>query len=159
MLIKQRFVLDTSAFTDVELRNKLGDGDLTKTIENMVDLIAKARTKLNISCHMPPVTYKELIDYISLYDCPEEIKTRLDTWIVKKTPNRYETKIPSQIFYEYVRDMRERINKGMKIAEEMIWEAATESLVMKSRGHERQKIEVNTIGEAIREFRKNIDQR
>ncbi|MDO9045940.1 MAG: RNA ligase partner protein, partial [Methanobacteriaceae archaeon] len=152
MLAKQRFVLDTTAFTDNVLREDLGNGDLTKSVDVMLDLLARSRIKLNISCHMPPVTYKEFSDYMARYECPEEVMVKAETWIVKKTPNRYDTQIPSEIFFEYVQDMRERMNKGMKTSETAIWEAAMESMVMTSRGEEKNKIEMEIIGKAIKDF-------
>ncbi|MDP3485875.1 MAG: RNA ligase partner protein [Methanobacteriaceae archaeon] len=154
MLAKQRFVLDTTAFTDNVLREDLGNGDLTKSVDIMLDLLARSRIKLNISCHMPPVTYKEFSDYMARYECPEEVMVKAETWIVKKTPNRYDTQIPSEIFFEYVQDIRERMNKGMKTSETAIWEAAMESMVMTSRGEEKNKIEMEIIGKAIKDFRK-----
>ena len=154
MLAKQRFVLDTTAFTDNVLREDLGNGNLTKSVDVMLDLLARSRIKLNISCHMPPVTYKEFSDYMARYECPEEVMVKAETWIVKKTPNRYDTQIPSEIFFEYVQDMRERMNKGMKTSETAIWEAAVESMVMTSRGEEKNKVEMEIIGKAIKDFRK-----
>ena len=103
---------------------------------------------------MPPVTYKEFSDYMARYECPEEVMVKAETWIVKKTPNRYDTQIPSEIFFEYVQDIRERMNKGMKTSETAIWEAAMESMVMTSRGEEKNKIEMEIIGKAIKDFRK-----
>ena len=154
MLAKQRFVLDTTAFTDNVLREDMGNGNLTKSVDVMLDLLARSRIKLNISCHMPPVTYKEFSDYMARYECPEEVMVKAETWIVKKTPNRYDTQIPSEIFFEYVQDMRERMNKGMKTSETAIWEAAVESMVMTSRGEEKNKVEMEIIGKAIKDFRK-----
>lgn len=154
MLAKQRFVLDTTAFTDTQLRDDFGDGDLSKTVDVLLDLIAKSRIKLNISCHMPPITYKEFTDYMARYDCPNTTMIKAETWIVKKTPNRYDTKIPSEIFYEYVQDMRERMNKGMRISESGIWEAAVESMVLMSRGEKKSDIEAKVLGKAITDFRK-----
>lgn len=154
MLAKQRFVLDTTAFTDNQLRDEFGDGELNRTVDVLLDLVARSRIKLNISCHMSPITYKEFLDYMARYECPKSTMVKAETWIVKKTPNRYDTKIPSQIFYEYVRDMRERMNKGMRITESAIWEAAVESMVMISRGKKKTSIEVEVIGKYITEFRK-----
>jgi hypothetical protein len=154
VLAKQRFVLDTTAFTDNVLREELGDGNLSKSVDIMLDLLASSRIKLNISCHMPPITYKEFSDYMARYECPEEIMIKAETWIVKKTPNRYDTQIPSEIFYEYVLDIRERMNKGMKTSETAIWEAAVESMVMVSRGEKKSKVEMEIIGKAIKDFRK-----
>ena len=154
ILAKQRFVLDTTAFTDNQLRDDFGDGDLVKTVDFLIDLIANSRIKLNMSCHMPPITYKEFSEYMARYECPDEVMVKADTWIVKKTPNRYDTKIPSEIFYEYVQDMRERMNKGMRISENAMWEASVESMVRMSRGAEKSQIEVEVIGKAIADFRK-----
>ncbi|AXV38582.1 MAG: RNA ligase partner protein [Methanobacteriaceae archaeon] len=154
MPAKQRFVLDTTAFTDNQMRDVLGDGELLKTVDVLLDLIARSRIKLNMSCHMPPITYKEFSDYMARYECPEDIMIKAETWIVKKSPNRYDTKIPSEIFYEYVHDMRERMNKGMRISESAVWEAAVESMVMASRGQKKTDIEVKIIGKAIKDFRK-----
>lgn len=154
MLAKQRFVLDTTAFTDNKLRDKFGEGDLNKTVDFLLDVIAESRIKLNMSCHMPPITYKEFTEYITRHECPKEITIKADTWIVKKSPNRYDTKIPSQIFYEYVQDMRDRMNKGMRISENAIWEASVESLVLMSRGKKKSQIETEIVGKAITDFRK-----
>ena len=154
MPAKQRFVLDTTAFTDTQLRDEIGEGDLATTVDILIDLIAKSRIKLNMSCHMPPITYKEFINYMTRYECPEDILVKTETWIVKKSPNRYDTKIPSEIFYEYVHDMRERMNKGMKISENAVWETAVESMVRLSRGQEKADIEFEVLGNAIKDFRK-----
>ena len=149
VIAKQRFVLDTTAFTDNKLRDDYGDGELHKTVDVLLDLIARSRIKLNMSCHMPPITYKEFSDYITRYECPQETMIKAETWIVKKSPNRYDTKIPSEIFYEYVQDMRERMNKGMRISESAVWEAAVESMVMMSRGGKTQ-IEMEVIEKPLK---------
>ncbi|MCG2829152.1 RNA ligase partner protein [Methanothermobacter sp. K4] len=154
MLAKQRFVLDTTAFTDNQLRDMLGDGDLNRSVDVMLDIIARSRIKLNISCHMPPITYKEFTDYMTRYECPEETLVKAETWIVKKTPNRYDTQIPSQIFYEYVHDIRERMNKGLRISETLLWEAGIQSIIMASRGVNKIEIEGEVLGKAIKDLRK-----
>lgn len=154
MPAKQRFVLDTTAFTDTQLREEFGKGELATTANFLIDLIAESRIKLNMSCHMPPITYKEFIDYMTRYECPGSILVKTETWIVKKSPNRYDTKIPSEIFYEYVHDMRERMNKGMRISENAIWEAAVESMVRIAREEKKADIELEVIGNAIKDFRK-----
>lgn len=127
-------------------------------MDYLLDVIAKSRIKLNMSCHMPPITYKEFSEYMARYECPRDIMVKADTWIVKKSPNRYDTKIPSEIFYEYVQDMRDRMNKGMRISENAIWEAAVQSLVMMSRGEKKAQIENEIVGKAIADFRKRYRQ-
>ena len=155
MLAKQRFVLDTTAFTDTQLRDDFGEGNLSKTVDVLMDLIAKSRIKLNISCHMPPITYKEFSDYMARYECPDETMVKAETWIVKKTPNRYDTgRSHRKYFMNTVQDMRERMNKGMRISESSVWEAAVESMVMMSRGEKKADIEAKVLGKAITDFRK-----
>jgi hypothetical protein len=149
---KQRFVLDTTALTTGELRE--GDERLCDAMKRILDLIAKARTKLNISCHIPfPTVYDELMQFIRRYDCPEGIFVEIDTWLVKKTPNRFEVKIPSEVFYEYVQDMRERMNKGMKVAESAVWLAANEAVSMTKKGEEKEDIIKESTGGIMKDFR------
>jgi len=149
---KQRFVLDTTALTSVELRYE--SERLCEAIKRILGLIGEARVKLNISCHVPfPTVYGELKQFMKRYSCSDELFVELDTWLVKKTPNRFEVKIPAEVFYEYVKDMRERMNRGMKIAESCIWLSATEALELANRGVEKQKISRESTGYIIKDFR------
>jgi len=149
-LSKQRFVLDTTALTSQEIRE---GRDLCTTMDEVLNLIAEARTKLNISCHVPfPTVYNELMEFIKRYKCKEDIKVQIDTWLVKKTPNRFEVKIPSAVFYEYVQDMRERMNRGMKIGETAIWLSSAESISLMKESKEKDAIK-RAVGKIIRDFR------
>ncbi len=148
--MKQRFVLDTTAITDAGLREKEGYASLCESAQEILDLIAKARLKLNISCYIPyPTVYTELVSFLKRHKCDEEVFVKLDTWLVKKTPNRYEVKIPAMIFYEYVSTMRQKINKGRKIAEEFIWES---SAIAVKYAENREELE-KEIGSLISKFR------
>ena len=123
--MRQRFVLDTTAITDSGLRAEEGYESLCESAQEILDLIAKARLKLDISCYIPyPTVYGELVSFLRRNQCNEGVYVKLDTWLVKKTPNRYEVKIPAAIFYDYVITMRQKINKGRKLAEEFIWETS-----------------------------------
>ncbi len=148
--MRQRFVLDTTAITDAGLRAKEGYESICESAQEILDLIAKARLKLNISCYIPyPTVYTELVSFLKRHKCDEEIFVKLDTWLVKKTPNRYEVKIPSAIFYEYVSTVRQKINKGRKIAEEFIWEC---SAIAVKFADNREELE-REIGNLISKFR------
>ena len=148
--MKQRFVLDTTAITDAGLRVKEGYESICESAQEILDLIAKARLKLNISCYIPyPTVYTELVSFLKRHKCDEEVFIKLDTWLVKKTPNRYEVKIPAMIFYEYVSTMRQKINKGRKIAEEFIWES---SAIAVKYAENREELE-KEVGNLISKFR------
>ncbi|NOZ76294.1 MAG: RNA ligase partner protein [Euryarchaeota archaeon] len=150
MQLKQRFVLDTTALTAQELR---GEDDLCTTVKRIMSLIADARTKLNISCHIPyPTVYNELCDFIRRHGCDDDVITEIDTWLVKKTPDRYEVKIPSEVFYEYVKDIRERMNRGMKVSEALIWVASDESANIVKKGGDKAQVKEAT-GNTIKELR------
>lgn len=150
--LRQRFVLDTTALTSIELRK--GKEELCETMARILELIAQARTKLNISCHIPyPSVYEELIGFMTRYKCKKELFVQVDTWLVKKTPNRYEVKIPSEVFHEYVKDMRERMNKGMKVGEAEIWLAANEAIMLTAKKENRDKITRESTGGIIKDFR------
>jgi len=156
-MIRQRFVLDTSAITDTRTIEKQG-GTLCVYMENILDIIAHARLELEISCYIPyPSVYNELIEYSKNNGCDNNTLVKIDTWLVKKTPDRYEVKIPSKIFYDYVELMRNRINKGMNIAVESIWESAIQCLFLSTKANSRHdiepEIERDIIGEIISKFR------
>ncbi len=147
--MRQRFVLDTTAITDAGLRIKEGYESLCESAKEVLDLIALARLKLDISCYIPyPSVYTELTSFLKRYDCDEDIFTKLDTWLVKKTPNRYEVKIPAAIFYEYIITVRQKMNRGRRLAEEYILEASA----ITSKLEDKSNIE-SEIGSLISKFR------
>lgn len=157
-MLRQRFVIDTSALTDSATREKEGYKTLCEGVNSILDIIAEARLSYGISCYMPyPSVYNELCGFIRNNGCEDEVIDKIDTWLVKKTPDRYEVKIPSKIFYEYVDYMRSRINKGMTVAEDAIWEAATECLFLTSGAQDKKNIEIeierDVIGSVVGKFR------
>jgi len=147
--MRQRFVLDTTAITDTGMRVKEGYETLCESAKDILDLIAKARLKLEISCYIPyPSVYSELTSFLKRYNCEKEIFLRLDTWLVKKTPNRYEVMIPAEIFHEYIVTMRQKINKARRISEDFIWEGSALGLKCENKDNFK-----DEIGEIISKFR------
>ncbi len=149
----QRFILDTTALTQRrDMEESPGKG-LCKSAKELLELIARARMKLHISCHVPfPSVYEEIVQFLKNSGCSEDLLIEIDTWLVKKTPNRMEVKIPSEVFYLYIQDMRERLNKGMKVGEESVFLSATEALRLST---ERKKEEIikESTGGIIKDFR------
>jgi len=123
--MRQRFVLDTTAITDAGMREKESYASLCDSANEILDLIALARLKLEISCYIPyPSVYSELTSFLKRNECDERVFVKLDTWLVKKTPNRYEVKIPAAIFYEYIISVRQKMNRGRRLAEDFILESS-----------------------------------
>lgn len=119
-LPRQRFVLDTSLFITDEIRE---DGrSLQASILHLLDLVSTARLELNISCYMPPSIHDELGTMLRDREVDDAVHSRLDTWVVRKSPDRYGVTIPADIVYEFIDEMSDRVNRGLRVSEEAIRE-------------------------------------
>jgi hypothetical protein len=119
-LPRQRFVLDTSLFITEEIRR---DGEsLESAVVRLLDLVATARLELNISCYMPPSIHDELATMLRDRGVSEEVFSRLDTWVVRKSPDRYGVTIPANIVYNFIEEMSDRVNRGLRVSEEALRE-------------------------------------
>jgi RNA ligase partner protein len=123
--LKQRFVLDTSVFITEEIRD--GDQDLEAACLELLDLVADAKLTLNISCYMPPTIDEELTGMLRDRDVDEEVFAKLDTWVITKAPDRYEVQVPAHIVYQFVDEMSDRVNRGLRVAEKAVREAEQSS--------------------------------
>jgi len=112
---KQRFVLDTSAFTGGNRTKKQTE----KHILDLIKLISKAK-KANVTCYIPPSVWIELEGMLKSKKIPKKEIDKLDAWLVQKSPSRMELLVPAEFIYEYVREVRERINKGLREAEKAV---------------------------------------
>jgi RNA ligase partner protein len=119
-LPRQRFVLDTSLFITEEIRR---DGEsLEAAVLRLLAVVATARLELNISCYMPPSIHAELGDMLREREVDDEVFSRLDTWVVRKSPDRYGVTIPANIVYEFIDEMSDRVDRGLRVSEEAIRE-------------------------------------
>jgi hypothetical protein len=119
--LKQRFVLDTSVFLTDEIRRD--DEDLASALARLLDLIAEAKLQLNISCYIPPSVYEELTVMLDDRDVPPETRSKLNTWLIKKNPDRYGVMIPAELVYEYIDEMADRVNRGLRVSEKAVRKA------------------------------------
>ena len=119
-LPRQRFVLDTSLFITEAIRDE--DDSLESAVLRLLDLVATARLELNISCYMPPSIHDELATMLRDRGVSEEVFSRLDTWVVRKSPDRYGVTIPANIVYNFIDEMSDRVNRGLRVSEEALRE-------------------------------------
>ena len=119
--LKQRFVLDTSAFLTNEIRRE--DEELEETLHRLLDLIAAAKLELNISCYMPPSIHAELTTMLENRDVEEEVFSKLNTWVIKKNPARFELMIPAEIVYGFIDEMSDRVDRGLRVSEKAVRKA------------------------------------
>jgi hypothetical protein len=102
-----KVVLDTSIFINPDSYISFGDNPR----EALNNFLEKVKDK-KIFCYMPPSVYKELMKFME-----EEISSQRAILIYKKPPSSYQSGIPALFLYEFIEDMRYRINKGLRIAE------------------------------------------
>ncbi len=119
--LKQRFVLDTSAFLTDEIRRD--DESLAETLDRLLDSVAAAKLALNISCYMPPSIHAELTRMLEDREIPEATLAKLNTWVIRKNPARYEVSVPAEIVYQFVDEMNDRVDKGLRVAEAAVRQA------------------------------------
>lgn len=115
---KQRFVLDTSLFLTEEIREE--DESLEEAIDRLLDLIAAARLELSVSCHIPPSIHDELTTILENRDVSEGTLSKLNTWVVRKHPDRYGVTVPAYVVYRFVDEMSDRVDRGLRISEEAV---------------------------------------
>ena len=117
---RQQFVLDTSLFITEGIRR---EGESVEAAAlRLLDLIATARLELNVSCYVPPSIHDELATMLRDRDVDEEVFSKLDTWVIRKSPDRYGVQIPADIVYQFVDEMSDRVDRGLRVSEEAVRE-------------------------------------
>ncbi|WP_435064497.1 RNA ligase partner protein [Halobaculum sp. EA56] len=117
---RQQFVLDTSLFITEGIRRE-GES-VEEAALRLLDLIATARLELNVSCYVPPSIHDELATMLRDRDVSDEVFSKLDTWVVRKSPDRYGVQIPADIVYQFVDEMNDRVDRGLRVSEEAVRE-------------------------------------
>jgi RNA ligase partner protein len=102
------FVLDTSIFTNPEVYTQFG-GSSQVAMEAFLDLARHSRAKF----YMPSSVYEELC-LIKKDEVPPEFEA-----VVRiRSPRRFNIQVPAGILYEFIEEVRSRIDRGLRIAEE-----------------------------------------
>ena len=115
---QDRVVLDTSLFVNPEVRNDFGNTP-TDALNGFLKL---AEQIPSLEFYMPSSIFSELLNFVN----EEEIPGRFMAIINQKSPSKHELTCPAYILYELVEDMRDRINKGLRIAEKTVRNAGSE---------------------------------
>ncbi|MDI6889334.1 MAG: RNA ligase partner protein [Thermodesulfovibrionales bacterium] len=107
-----RVVLDTSLFVNPDVRKSLGDTP-TEALEAFLFLAAQIHI---LEFYMPPSIFEELLYFVEKDKIPEDLLVILH----QKPPKKHELKCPAFLLYELIEDIRERVNKGLRIAEKAV---------------------------------------
>lgn len=111
----KRYVLDTSAFTGLgESKAKI-----EKHIKKLIETVSSSK-KRAISFYMPPSAWEELVNMLERKRIPGSLISKLDAWTIQKAPSRMELNMPSEFLYQYIIQIRERVNRGLREAEKAV---------------------------------------
>jgi RNA ligase partner protein len=105
------FILDTSVFTNPDVYIQFGE-DSDQAVENFFQIAYQLK---NCAFFMPPSVYKEISHFLS-----QETMSRLFTIVEQKSPKKYEMKVPAFLLYEIIQDVRNRIDKGLRVVETIL---------------------------------------
>lgn len=108
----RNIVLDTSLFVNPDVRLSLGNTP-TEALEVFLSLAAQIQI---LEFYMPPSIFEELLHFVD----KEKISGDLLLSLHQKPPKKHELKCPAFLLYELIEDIRERVNKGMRIAEKAV---------------------------------------
>ncbi len=107
-----KVVLDTSLFVNPDVRTELGETP-TEALETFLFLAAQIHI---LEFYMPPSIFEELLHFIDM----KKIAGDLLVILHQKPPKKHELKTPAFLLYELIEDIRERINKGLRVAEKAV---------------------------------------
>ncbi len=118
-LKEESFVIDTSIFTNTDVSIAFGRSPTT-ALKGFLKLISK----LKRPCfYMPPSIYRELMNFVDVNKIPKDLQVK----IFQKPPKKYEMNVPAFLLYELIEDVRHRIDKGLRVAEQAVREVVTDT--------------------------------
>ncbi len=107
--MKRRFVIDTSIFLNAQTFYLLGETPQ----EAFKNFLERIKEKRKLQFFMPISIKEELLKILN----PTSINEKLLLKVRSLSPVRYDLKISALFLYEFVKEMRIRINKGLRVAE------------------------------------------
>jgi uncharacterized protein len=106
----ERFILDTSVFTNPDVYAQFG-GDSQEAIRAF---LAQA-SRVGVQFYMPGSVYEEL----RLIKDITELAADFQSVVRLRSPRKFSLMIPSEFLYEFIEEVRHRIDRGLRIAEEL----------------------------------------
>ncbi len=104
----RKFVIDTSIFINPHARRDFGVNS-KKAIAGFVKIASK---KKDFEFYMPSSIFNELKNFVY-----KDIE-KLELVVKRRSPNVYAVYLPAAVFYDFIEEIRERINKGLRLAED-----------------------------------------
>jgi uncharacterized protein len=109
---REKVVLDTSLFVNPDVRNSLGRTP-TEALETFLFMAAQIHI---LEFYIPPSTFQELLNFVE----KEKISGDMMLFLRQKPPKKHELRCPAFLLYELIEEMRDRINRGLRVAESAV---------------------------------------
>lgn len=110
---KERLIPDTSIFTNPDVYHQFGEEPYL-AFQNFLLLVADLEGDVGV--YLPTSVYDELKRMLPQLKIPPKARSVLKV----KSPKKYELYIPAFLMYEFIEEIRNRINKGLRVAEEAV---------------------------------------
>ncbi len=107
-MARRRFVIDTSLFVNPHARAPFG-----RTPALAVKGFIRIIKRRDLEFYIPPSIFRELRNFI-----PEAVATELEIYVKRRAPNMYSLYLPAAVLNDFIEDIRLRLNKGLRLAEE-----------------------------------------
>ncbi|WP_455211155.1 RNA ligase partner protein [Kaarinaea lacus] len=104
-----KFILDTSIFTNPDIYSQFGHST-EEAIKKFLDIAQHSHTEF----YMPSSVYDELNTMKDL----DHIAPDFESMVRIRSPRKFNIQIPANIVYEFIDEVRKRIDRGLRIAEE-----------------------------------------
>ncbi len=105
----ERYVLDTSVFTNPDVYAQFGP-DTLAAVRQFLVLAQRSGDEF----YMPGLVYDELRAIGDL----GEVAPAFERLVRIRSPQRFSLQIPAYVLYEFIEEVRRRIDRGLRIAEE-----------------------------------------
>lgn len=113
----EKFILDTSLFTNRHIAGQFGEDPLT-----VMAVFSSLAFRAEAEFYMPTAVYEELRKMQNLGDLEADFERAVKI----RSPRRLSLSIPSELLYEFIEEVRMRIDRGLRIAEEWTRRAGME---------------------------------
>jgi RNA ligase partner protein len=113
--MKRTLVIDTSVFVNPASGQAFGNSP-TQVLKSVLEL-AQANSEIDIV--IPPSIYNELMYFIE----PNQISPSLLLRLRQQAPKKHELKVPGFFIYSLVESFRDRVDRGLRLAERNVREA------------------------------------
>lgn len=105
----EKYILDTSIFTNPDIFGQFG-----KSSEEAVQVFLDIAQQTRVEFYMPSSVYDELRNMKDL----DHVAPDFESVVRIRSPRKFNIQIPANIVYEFIDEVRKRIDRGLRIAEE-----------------------------------------